>query len=281
MIEMFKGRKLLIATMHQKEKVIAPLLEKYLGVECVVAENFDSDSFGTFTGENARKDSALETAKQKCLAALNQNDFDLGLASEGSFGAHPFVFFANADDEFMVFIDIKNKLEIIIRELSLETNFNAKVISDKKELLEFAESIKFPSHGLILRKSKDENIGIVKGITDELTLASVFDELIQKYGAVYAETDMRAMHNPMRMKVIEKATYKLIEKINNCCPDCNTPGFGVTEVNQGLPCSLCGMATRSTLSFEYTCSKCSFVNVEMYPHQKQFEDPMYCDYCNP
>ena len=33
---MFKGRNLLIATKHEKEKVIAPILEKELGVKCFV-----------------------------------------------------------------------------------------------------------------------------------------------------------------------------------------------------------------------------------------------------
>ena len=33
---MFKGRKIIIATKHKKEKVIAPLLEKKLGLKCVI-----------------------------------------------------------------------------------------------------------------------------------------------------------------------------------------------------------------------------------------------------
>jgi hypothetical protein len=40
---MFKGRKLLIATKHEKEKVIAPILEKELGVSCFVINDFDVD----------------------------------------------------------------------------------------------------------------------------------------------------------------------------------------------------------------------------------------------
>jgi len=31
---MFEGRKLIIATKHQKEKVIAPIVEKALGCNC-------------------------------------------------------------------------------------------------------------------------------------------------------------------------------------------------------------------------------------------------------
>jgi hypothetical protein len=50
---LFKNRRLLIATKHEKEKVIA-LLEKN-GVICFVNENFDTDLLGTFTGEIERK----------------------------------------------------------------------------------------------------------------------------------------------------------------------------------------------------------------------------------
>ena len=50
---MFKGRTLLIATKHQKEQIISPIFEKELGVRCFVPDHFDTDIFGTFTGETS------------------------------------------------------------------------------------------------------------------------------------------------------------------------------------------------------------------------------------
>ena len=47
---MFKGRKLLIATKHHKEMIIAPILEKELAVTCYTSDVFDTDSLGTFSG---------------------------------------------------------------------------------------------------------------------------------------------------------------------------------------------------------------------------------------
>lgn len=278
---MFKNRKLLIATMHQKERVIAPIIEKELGVECFVDETFDTDLFGTFTGEIARPLDPVATVRAKCLAVMQRNNCDLGMASEGSFGPHPSLFFVNADDEFLIFMDQKNKLEIIVRELSTETNFNEQSITAESELLEFAQTIGFPEHGLILRKSKDEIDDTHKGITDFESLKKTFKELRSKYPSVYAETDMRAMFNPTRMKVIEKATQKLVEKIRSTCPACQTPGFGVTQVKKGLSCSLCGSSTNSTLSHIYECQSCKYTKEVIHPHQKKSEDPMYCDYCNP
>lgn len=278
---MFNGRKLIIATKHKKEIVIAPILEKCLGVKCFTDETFDTDTLGTFTGEVERELDPIATARQKCLLAMELSNCDLGVASEGSFGAHPTIFFASADDEFLIFIDKKNNLEIIAREVSMETNFNGREIENEKDLLKFADLVKFPSHGLILRKSKTDNSNIVKGITNLQKLKKAFRFLYKKFGMVYVETDMRAMYNPSRMVVIENVTKKLVTKVNSYCPQCCVPGFGVTDVKKGLECGLCGSATNSTLSYIYVCQHCKFTKEEMYPHKKTSEDPMYCDFCNP
>ena len=278
---LFKNRKLVIATKHQKEKVIAPLLEKNLGVNCFAMEGFDTDTLGTFTGEIERELDTISTLRKKCLLAMEASNCDLGVASEGSFGAHPSIFFASSDDEFLILIDKKNNLEIIARELSMETNFNGKEIKTEKELFDFAKNVKFPTHGLVLRKSEKDFTQIIKGIIDSAVLKQSFEKLLGESNSVYVETDMRAMYNPTRMTVIENATKKLVDKLKSCCPQCNIPGFGVTEVKKGLECSSCGSPTNSILSFIYSCQKCNFTKEEMYPHKKTIEDPMYCDYCNP
>jgi hypothetical protein len=278
---MFKGRSLVIATKHKKEDVIAPAIEAALSVTCFVNDNFDTDELGTFSGEIERKLDPLSTARQKCLLAMELSNCDLGIASEGSFGAHPSIPFGSADDELLIFIDKKNHLEVVVRELSMDTNFNGKTITNEKDLLEFAELVKFPSHGLILRKSKQDTKSIIKGITHLNDLLEGFHKLYDSYGSVFVETDMRALFNPSRMSVIETATHKLVEKIKSCCPNCNLPGFGVTDVKKGLPCALCGGPTSSTLSFVYQCKQCNFKNEALHPHDKTEEDPMYCDFCNP
>lgn len=278
---MFEGRRLLIATKHHKEKVIAPILENGLGVVCFVPENYDSDIFGTFSGEVERKVNALETVRAKCLAALSEFDCDLGIASEGSFGSHPSIFFAQADDEFLIFIDKKNDLEIIVRELSLDTSFYGENILNTEMLLDFAKKVQFPIHAIILRSKPDDLTSIIKGITTRSQLENSFEYLISVYGSVYAETDMRALYNPTRMGVIKIAAQKLLEIIQTECPSCNTPGFSITDVKPGLPCSCCSAPTNSTLSFIYSCKKCFFSSEKMHPHQKTTEEPGFCDSCNP
>lgn len=278
---MFKGRNLLIATKHEKEKVIAPILELELGLKCFLAKNFDTDELGTFSGEIERKDDPITTVREKCLRAMELANCDLGLASEGSFGPHPTLYFVPADDEFLIFIDKKNDLEIIARELSTDTNFNGAEIKTDQELSSFIKSAMFPSHALIIKNSKDDFAEIVKGITNSSFLKSTFKNFISKYGNAFIETDMRAMYNPTRMKVIERAAIKLANKINSLCPNCNIPGFGITDAQQGLPCELCHFPTRSTLSYLYVCQSCSYKKEQKYPNGKYFESPVYCDFCNP
>ena len=275
------GRTAIIATKHWKEKVIAPILEKEVGLKCVVAINIDTDVLGTFSGEIERKDDPITTARNKCKMALASSDYDLALASEGSFGPHPTIGFINADDEILLLFDKKNNLEIISRELSTQTNFSGQEISSFSELEAFAKTALFPSHGLILRHSKDSNSDLYKGITNAKDLRNAFDVLMEKYGTVYAETDMRALFNPTRMQVIEKATLKLVDKIKSLCPECHSPGFSMTEARPGLICANCGLPTRSTLLYILTCQACGYAAEKLHPHGKVSEDPMYCDICNP
>lgn len=278
---MFRGRTLVIATMHGKEAVIAPLLEQELGVQCVISPEFNTDRFGTFSGEVKRQNDALETARMKCYAAMDASGCDMAVSSEGSFGPHPIYFFAQADDEIVLFIDRKNGIEIWARELSTHTNFNGKEVLSAEELNEFIQSCGFPEHAVILRESSTGMEYMHKGIRNVDQLHHAFHESMQRFGSAYIETDMRAMYNPSRMKVIEQATKKLINKVLSVCPACAWPGFDVTELKAGLPCSDCRMPTQSTLSIVYSCASCGFSREQLYPKGKEYEEPRFCDYCNP
>ena len=280
-MDIFKNRKLIIATKHKKEAVIAPLLEEKLGVNCFVDEHFDSDTFGTFSGEIERQNDALETVRAKCLAAMEINNCDLAVASEGSFGPHPNLYFAHADDEIVMLLDKKNQLEIVAREISLETNFDARLIKNKADLVDFIQRVQFPSHALIVKKDKTDHSFLRKGIQQEKELMECVESCFKNYGQAYIETDMRAMFNPTRMEVIKNLVNDLIIEMNRICPSCNFPGFSVSDVVRGLLCSHCHWPTKSVKELVFTCKKCHFSSIEINAEKKMNEDPMYCEICNP
>lgn len=280
-MKFFNGRKLIIATKHLKEKVILPLVKANMQVEVFVPSDYDTDKFGTFSGEIARTTNALEAVRKKCLDAMNHYGYDLGIASEGSFGPHPSLFFAQADDELLILIDQKNNLEIIARAVSLETNFSGEKIQSYEQLIEFAKQVHFPSHGLLLKDGENQFSKIHKDILDWEQLKLSYDSLTEHSKEIWAETDMRAHRNPTRMQIIEQATQKLIKKVASLCPNCQTPGYDVREVVKGLPCNWCKSPTSSTLALRYACQKCSHTTLEEYPNGKKYESPEFCSNCNP
>jgi len=277
----WENRRGCIVSMHKKQEVIAPLLSSGVGIICTPLEAVDTDALGTFSGEVERKGSPLEALRAKCQLAIDCGWDDIVIASEGSFGPHPQMYFAYADDEWVMFKDVKNNLEILGRHVSTHTNFDAKEVSDWKALQLFAEQVKFPSHALILRPAVDVYSEMQKGISNWEKLEEVFHSIKETFGSVYVETDMRAHFNPSRMAVIQRATEDLVRMIKSVCPSCNAPGYGVVEVFPGLPCESCGMPTASTLKHLYRCQHCSHSSEHLYPRGKKKESPMYCSFCNP
>jgi hypothetical protein len=276
---MFQGRRLCVATMHQKEQVITPILNSILGVTCFVPQELNTDQFGTFSGEIERRLAPLNAALAKCDLAHQHTGCDLVVANEGSFGPHPNLFFIPANEELMLLRDYKNNLSIWTSLLSTETNFNSLEISNANQLGDFAKSIGFPSHGFILLSTDRTQVRKEFKTLEEANHA--LTTLTKGAGRCIAETDMRAMNNPTRMKVIEELTHKLVNKIKSTCPSCKAPGFDVIRVNTGLPCMACKSETSSTLSLVKGCLSCTYEEEIYYPNNKQEEDPMYCNYCNP
>lgn len=277
----FTGRKLTIATMHQKERVIQPILEKELQVVCEVPENFNTDLFGTFSGEVKRTSTAIKTAREKCLAAMEITGSEMAVSSEGSFGSYPGIAFLPGNEELIFFMDKKNDIELFVREITHQTNFRGKTVSSENDLNDFIKSCGFPHHGVILKGEKKDQQIIKKGIVDLQELWKHFYALVDSDLQISVETDMRAMHNPTRMSTIENAAKKLVEVLKNNCPSCQKPGFQISEYLSGLPCDLCGYPTASSLIGVFTCNSCGYRKEEMYPHNKTSEDPQFCDRCNP
>jgi len=270
--------------MHQKEKVMAPLLEQELGINVIVPQNFNTDAFGTFTREIKRTGDQLEAARRKAKAALALTHESLAFASEGTFAPHPALPYISCNREIVVLIDAINELEIFGQEFSTDTNFNHKTIQTVEEAFEFAQQVGFPEHGLVVMEHLGEGKQeMIKGIITENQLIEAVELILKKSvnGKVHIETDMRSLYNPTRMRNIGKATRDLIQKIKQVCPKCSCPGFEITERKQGLPCALCNVPTTMTLVAIYQCKKCDFTQEVLFPDRLEKADPAQCIYCNP
>ncbi|WP_414565830.1 MULTISPECIES: DUF6671 family protein [unclassified Anabaena] len=282
---LFTNRIAVLATMHQKERAIAPILEADLGIQVIVLENFNTDVFGTFTREIQRPGTQIAAARLKAEKALELTDENLVIASEGSFAPHPSIPLISSNREIVIILDKKHNLEIIGEEFSLETNHNHIVVESVEQAFQFANKIGFPSHGLVVMFSESPQCSqqVIKGIITEEQLVEAVQFVLENSptGKAHLETDMRAMYNPTRMNNIAKATEDLVRKINSLCPKCSTPGFAITKKIPGLPCAICHSPTLLTLSVIYQCQKCGFSQEKPFPHASQYADPGQCMYCNP
>jgi hypothetical protein len=281
----FANRVGVLATMHQKERAISPLLERELGIKVIVPANFNTDRFGTFTRDVPRPGTQLEAARIKAEGALDLTGETIGIASEGIFSPHPILPHLPVNREIVLLLDRDRDLEIFGQEVSTETNYSHQLVASLEEACDFATKAGFPEHGLVVMvdantQNPDE---IVKGIITEDQLKEAIARLLRqsKTGKVHVETDMRALYNPTRMKAIEKATQNLLEKLNRRCPQCGCPGFDVVEQLQGLRCAACNLPTALIQADVYGCQKCGFRQEVAFPKGIEKADPAQCAYCNP
>lgn len=276
----FQGRTAILATKHGKEQAIAPALAR-LGVTVVVASDFDSDRFGTFSREIPRCGTQEEAALAKAEAVLAQTDADLVIASEGSFGPHPQFPMLPSDRELILLVDRRHDFVLRGEVLSLETNFNHATVSTLQEALAFGARVGFPAHGLIAMAQADPlpNTPIFKGIQSEEELQRAIATLQTDRPTVHLETDMRAHMNPTRMQVIAQAAMELVTAMAQGCPQCGWPGFVAREKLPGLPCELCGAPTGAIKASCYRCQRC--LHQVTVPVPETAADPSQCYFCNP
>lgn len=284
-MDLLAGRVLVLATMHRKETAIAPILEQNLGVTVIVPQNFNTDSFGTFTREIPRPGTQLEAAQLKAKKALELTGETLAVASEGSFTPHPYFPSLAVNREIVFLCDRLHDWQLYGEAVSTQTNYNHRTVKTWQEALDFAEKVDFPSHGLIVMVSPNSKGSeeIFKGLTTPEQLKTAFNQALElsPNGQVHLETDMRAMYNPTRMVAIAQATENLVQKIQNRCPNCQFPGFEIIERRIGLPCELCQLPTQLVRSVLYGCQRCGERQEQLYPDGVKTADPSRCNYCNP
>jgi len=278
----WQGAACVLATMHGKERVITSVVNEALGLEVVVPQSFDTDTFGTFTRDVKRHGDQLQAARAKANAAMDLSGIDIALASEGSFGQHPQLPFLPSNLEVVVLVDRKQGIEVVGQARASHPRGEGQLVRSADEAVEVATSWGFPEQGVIVRHSKDSNRHIYKEIATATELRESSERLLAGWlrTSVYLETDMRAHRCPARMNNIRAATADLVANCKRTCPSCSAPGFVVKGVVRGLPCELCGIATDGVKEQIYACSVCTY-EVAVPQADRETASAAECQRCNP
>jgi hypothetical protein len=272
-IDIYRGRRAVLATRHGKEQAVAPAFLDALGLDVIVPEGLDTDSLGTFTGEVARTGSMRETALRKARMGMSAAGLPLAIASEGSFGPHPVIPFLPAGHEVLVFIDAERGFEIFEEQLTEQTNYAALDVTPGVDIEAFLLQAGFPQHALVVRTGET----VTKGVTSRDDL----ERLLAGESPVHLATDMRAHMNPTRMAAIMQLAGRLARRVAAACPSCGAPGFGTLRAVRGLPCEDCGAPTQLVDHVVDGCALCLHELSRPRPDGRLTATPAECPECNP
>lgn len=275
----YRSARVVLPTLHSKGALAQDAFKEHLHMD-VEELQIDTDQFGTFSGDIERKLSPKESAIAKAKLGLAQSDYQYALASEGSIGADQTIPFLNSDVEFVVFLDSVNDLIISHAYRSFDITAYTHEYKQGDDLEKFLTKADFPKHQLIV-KSLDSGVkALAKGISDESTLMSVLHQATEDgLKKIVIESDLRAHASPSRAQNIKEAFKELAIRISSLCPECESPGWGVTSAVRGLPCTDCGEESDAVRAHLYGCISCIYV-AEGEPIATSI-DPSRCSWCNP
>ena len=277
----YAGLKASLLTQHGKESIICPQLFDSNGLEVIHVSDYDTDKLGSFTRDIPRYGSQLDAARKKARVGMELSGLMLGIASEGAFDNDPYTGMLPWNYELVLLIDDIRNIEII-GFFGGQAQSTSQLVSSWDELTALLSETQFTTHQLVIRPDDEYHPECRKGIKDLNSLKEAFEwaTSLSKKGNVFVENDLRAHTNPTRMANILKATQDLSRKINSLCPECESPGFSITERKKGLLCACCEAPTNLPVANIWSCVKCNYKKEELIPNQTK-ADPSKCHYCNP
>ncbi len=276
----YHGREIALLTQHGKEMILAAVLDAALGCRVQRVGGFDTDRLGSFTRDIPRAGSQREAARRKALIGMEIAGLPLGLASEGAFGADPYLGAAPWNTEMVLLVDDLHGIEVVGLAQG-PTRFAHRLTGDWLEAQRFAAEAGFPEHHLVVRPAHPEAPRIVKGLDSWAALERAFAHARAEAdnGMVCLEHDLRAHAHPTRRGLIRRAAEDLRDKLLSRCPDCGAPGYWPVERLPGLPCADCGAPTREARAEVWACPRCD--RRETRALAAVAADPGACDWCNP
>lgn len=281
----YAGQPVVLATQHHKDSVIAPALAHTPGLLVHVPDGLDTDQLGTFTGEIERPAPAAQTALLKARLGMEASGLPRAVASEGSFGPHPEAPILACGLEILAFVDDTLAIEVVVTSGYHPTNFMHTTTAGLDEETErFLTRAEFPSHAVIVRPHVGPVfVPLVKGVTNRRDLLAAIRRCAaaSEDGKALLQTDMRAHVNPTRMRHISGLAGQLAERLTALCPVCAAPGYGIVEVERGLPCASCARPTDWVAVQIHGCARCPSRSRRPREDRLDGADPGHCHYCNP
>ena len=276
----YRNQHVALLTQHGKEGVISPVLERLLGCHVEKVEGFDTDLLGTFTRDIAREGSQLDAARKKARIGMELSGHYIGIASEGSFGTDPFTGILPWNSELLIWIDDRLGIEIVTTSAG-KTNFSHRLVDSWEEAEDFARSVGFPEHRLVVRPADNNHSELRKGLADWASLQNSVTWALNSAPnrRAFMETDMRAFANPTRMENIRLAAEDLARRLTSLCPSCGVPGFSKVGLLLGLPCEDCGSPTNEAKADIHGCVRCE--HQVLVERELEYAYAQFCNYCNP
>jgi hypothetical protein len=277
----YAGQQIGLATIHSKERALAPPFRRLLGAEVVVAPDLNTDTLGTFSGEVPRPDALVETSLLKAELVFNTMDVDCAIASEGSYGPIDRLPLNPGGMEIMAFVDRKRGLRMVETLTTHRTNWRLmKFEAGDPAVPQAVKSFGFPDYGVFVICGSDGSHPL-KGLAtlDEVVAAVDQEARRSSDGTALVIADMRAYRNPTRMKVLRALAWKLANRLKTLCPRCGTPGFGHLQSRRGLPCEACGAPTH-WIDFEIDgCGACGHAVARARKDGRRTAPRLSCQAC--
>ena len=278
----YAGQRIGLATMHEKERAVAPPFRRLLGAEVLPVPQLDTDELGTFSGEVPRPHALIETCALKAELAFRTMDVDCAIASEGSYGPIEAVPLVPSGVEIMAFVDRKRGLRLVETLPTHRTNWRlVRFRAGDPNIPKAVKAVGFPRYGVFVLCSSDMAHPVKTGLdTLEDVVAAMNREASRSEdGQAVLIADMRAHRNPTRMRVLRALSFKLAKRLARLCPKCQAPGFGSIGNRRGLPCEGCGGATH-WVDFEIDgCSLCGHAEARPRRDGRRTASRLSCGSC--
>jgi hypothetical protein len=279
----YANQRIGLATMHAKERAIAPPFRRLLGAEIVVAPDLDTDLLGTFSGDVPRPDAVVETCALKAELVFRSLDVDCAVASEGSYGPIERVPLVPSGIEIMAFVDRKRGIRIVETLNTHRTNWRLmRFRAGDPAVPLIVKAMGFPRYGVFVVCSSDWSHPIKDLSTvDDIVSAMNQEANRSTDGLAVLYADMRAHRNPTRMRVLRATSWKLAKRLERLCPKCHAPGFGGIGSRRGLPCEACSCPTHWVHFETDGCSVCGHAESRPRKDGRQTAPKLSCRSCHP